>query len=198
MASSTMTGVGAGRGRSWRQTVQAVGCALFGHRVDNRAFSRIRGAVKSCPCGAAFLQEDGSETRISHTASCFVFGHSYIESGERCGHREYVCRRCGHPLLFEAGRDPYAGHRSFRKQVRYLCNLFGHRVHRVTGRGGLTEYACDCGHAFLKREPDLEVVKHPPACLFAGHFVRFVERRGAYVEYRCRACGHTFCFRAGR
>jgi hypothetical protein len=31
-------------------------------------------------------------------------------------------------------------------------------------------------------------------CLFAGHFLRFTERRGHYDEFLCRNCGHTFYF----
>jgi hypothetical protein len=31
-------------------------------------------------------------------------------------------------------------------------------------------------------------------CLFAGHYLRFTERRGHYDEHLCRNCGHTFYF----
>jgi DNA-directed RNA polymerase subunit RPC12/RpoP len=179
---------------SWRQLYLKSLCALFGHQVDNVAFERMRGGAKRCRCGETFLYEHGAETRISHTVSCFLFGHHYVKAGARDGHHEYVCFPCGHPLLFEAARDPYAQQETFCKKVRYLCNLFGHRVHRVAERQELTEYACDCGHSFLRREKNIDTVKHPLVCLLAGHFVRFVERRGHYAEYLCRHCGHTFCF----
>jgi hypothetical protein len=168
-------------------------CALFGHRVDNREFSRARGPARSCGCGREYLKEDG-ETRVRHTLSCFFSGHTYIRTGTRDGHNEYVCDRCGHPLLFAVDRDPYAGGGRFAKKVRYLCNLLGHHVHTVSTRHGFTEYACACGHTFLRRQPGLARVTHPPICTVAGHFIRFVERRDGYAEHRCRNCGHTFGF----
>jgi len=113
---------------------------------------------------------------------------------ERDGHREYVCVQCGHPLLFAAQTSAYAQRETFRKKVRYLCNLFGHRVHSVAERDGLVEYACDCGHSFLKRRQVEDKITHPLVCLFSGHFIRFVTRRAGYSEYLCRNCGHTFCF----
>jgi len=168
-------------------------CALFGHSVSNVAFAAMRGSDKHCQCGSRYLDRQ-EETRVSHTVSCFVFGHNYIRIAERAGHNEYVCRQCGHPLLFSKDRDPYSDHSTFKKKVRYLCNLFGHSVHHVTARNGFHEYACDCGHSFLKPESRKDVVKHPPICLFAGHFLRFTDRRGDYDEYICRNCGHTFYF----
>ena len=173
--------------------LQKLTCMLFGHAVSNILFATTQGAVRHCPCGNSYLGQN-EETRVSHTVSCFVFGHEYIRIAERSGHNEYVCRQCGHPLLFAIERDPYAGQHTFRKKVRYLCNLFGHRVHHVTARHGFHEYACDCGHSFLKTEPGRGVVKHPVMCLLAGHFLRFTERRGDYDEYLCRNCGHTFYF----
>jgi len=146
-----------------------------------------------CGCGAAVLAP-GAESRIRHVVTCFLFGHSYVELGEREGHQEYTCTVCGHPLLFAVGENPYRGRRRFTKKVRYLCNLLGHAVHGVTVRAGRTEYACRCGHTFLKREASLEKVTHPLVCLFAGHFIQFVEERRGHAEYSCRNCGHTFCF----
>jgi hypothetical protein len=178
------------RSRSlWRK----LSCLLFGHQVSNVVFASMPGVDKHCRCGTRYLGHE-EETRVSHTVSCFLFGHSYIRIAERDGHNEYVCRQCGHPLLFAEDRDPYADRAAFLKKVRYRCNLFGHSVHHVTARNGLHEYACDCGHSFLKREAGRDEVKHPPLCLFAGHFLRFTERRGSYDEYLCRNCGHTFYF----
>jgi hypothetical protein len=52
-----------------------------------------------------------------------------------------VCTQCGHPLLFDAEHDPYAASPTFKKKVRYLCGLFGHRVRHVATRDGFEEYA---------------------------------------------------------
>jgi DNA-directed RNA polymerase subunit RPC12/RpoP len=173
--------------RGWR-----IGCELLGHQVDNRRFAGS--TEKRCPCGERILAEDGSQTHVRHTLSCFFRHHTYVKSGERDGHDEYMCVRCGHPLLFRSGASVYAGLSGFRKRVRYLCGLFGHSVHRVTERGGLVEYACFCGHSFLRPRAGLDRITHPLVCVAAGHFVRFVERRDGYAEHVCRNCGHTFGF----
>jgi hypothetical protein len=173
--------------------LRRLACALVGHEVDNRRFAD-EGPVKTCGCGRAILRDDGSETRTRHTLSCFLGHHTYSRIGARHGHNEYMCRQCGHPLLFEVGNDPYAAAPSFEKSVRYLCGLFGHRTHVVTQRAGVTEYACGCGHTFLRKDRSLRRVFHPPICVGLGHFVRFVERRSGYSEHCCRNCGHTFGF----
>ncbi len=177
--------------RSWKK----VSCALFGHKVSNIIFRSMRGSAKQCNCGTEYLQPF-AETRVSHTVSCFFFGHRYTQISVRSNHNEYACLQCGHPLLFRTESDPYSQQTIFIKKVRYWCNLFGHHVHLVTSRHGFHEYACDCGHSFLKPESGRNVVKHPPICLFAGHFLHFTERRGEYDEYYCRNCGHTFYFAA--
>lgn len=169
-------------------------CLAFGHAVDNRRFAAARDLPRLCPCGRTILRRDGSETRVRHTLACFFRHHTYVRTGERDGHQEYVCTRCGHPLLFLTGAAPYARLVRFPKRVRYLCNLFGHRVHHVASRQGLHEYACACGHSFLRPRPDLERVTHPPVCTVAGHFLRFTESRQGYAEHVCRNCGHTFSF----
>jgi len=181
-----------------RRWYTKVCCFLFGHTVDNRAFAAAGGGTRICRCGTPFLAENGSLTRISHTPSCFLFGHSYVPMGDRSGHNEYVCTRCGHPLLFELQSDPYGQARSFQKKVRYLCNLFGHRVHEVGDRGPLQEYACGCGHSFLRAIKGARLIQHPLVCLWRGHYVRFVEQRNGYSEYVCANCGHTFCFTTQR
>jgi len=168
-------------------------CGCFGHRADNLAFAATRSQRPACQCGALFLGQ-GSKTRVRHNVPCFLFGHSYIHTGARDDHREYVCIRCGHPLLFPLANDPYTGCCSFDKKVRYSCNLFGHKVHAVVERDGFVEYACYCGHPFLRCQKSLTVVRHPPTCLFLGHFISFTEHRGKWAEYACATCGHTFCF----
>jgi DNA-directed RNA polymerase subunit RPC12/RpoP len=177
-----------------RGLLARLSCLLFGHKVDNRVFSQVPASLDRCDCGVSFLQEDGTVTRVRHTLSCFLRHHSYIRLTERNGHTEYVCLRCGHPLLFEIARDPYAHRVTFEKKVRYLCNLFGHRVHQLSQRVGFTEYACHCGHSFLQRDPERRRVTHPLICFIAGHFVQFLGCRSGYREYVCRNCGHTFCF----
>jgi hypothetical protein len=183
--------------RTARIWLHRVSCALFGHAVDNQRFA-VETSEKTCGCGEAILKEDGSITRTRHTLSCFFGGHAYVRSGTRDGHNEYVCQQCGHPLLFEAAHDPYAKTDGFEKKVRYLCNLLGHESHVVTARHGLTEYACGCGHTFLRKESGLSLVTHPPVCTFLGHFIRFVESRDGYSEHGCLNCGHTFGFTQGR
>ncbi len=167
-------------------------CALLGHDVDMLSWHNCSACCRRC--ATPFLSTREGDTRIGHVVSCFLFGHNYHLMGTRDGHNEYVCSRCGHPLLFAIAHDPYRECFVFKKKVRYLCNLFGHKVHQLTNRSSFTEYACDCGHSFLKRRTGMVVVKHPLVCFLAGHFVRFVEMRNGYAEFFCRNCGHTFCF----
>ena len=200
----TITAAGAGahvvreQGTAWRTKLS---CSLWGHDVDNRRFRRDSGPVRRCGCGMDYLSEDSSHTRVRHTLSCFLGHHIYERLSNRDGHHEYVCVQCGHPLLFKAESDPYARLARFGKKVRYLCGLFGHRqVHLVAARDGFQEYACACGHTFLKTNAALSRITHPLVCVLAGHFVRFVAHRHGYGEYVCRNCGHPFCFasREGR
>ena len=114
---------------------------------------------------------------------------------ERDEHCEYACVQCGHPLVFHVDRDPYAESAIFKKKVRYLCGLFGHQVHMVVDRNGFREFACHCGHSFLKPEGDQQLhITHPAICVCSGHRIRFVARRAGYAEFVCRDCGHPFCF----
>jgi len=167
-------------------------CAIFGHEMDNRTAATDGDRPRCGRCREPFLFEDGRVTHTRHVLGCFLRHHTYVRSGARGGHHEYTCVRCGHPLLFAEERDPYTGASRFHKKVRYLCGLFGHDVHAVTLRAGLTEYACDCGHSFLLADAGLTRVTHPLICTLTGHRVAFVERRGSYREHRCLDCGHTF------
>jgi DNA-directed RNA polymerase subunit RPC12/RpoP len=168
-------------------------CQVWGHAVHNDAFLK-RG--RACTrCRQTLLGDNATVVRIGHTLSCFVRHHTYEEVARRDRHTEYACVRCGHPLLFRSDCDPYAGGGVFRKKVRYLCGLFGHRVHAVTERHGGTEYACHCGHTFIQQPRRRDVVRHPLGCVLLGHWVSFVERRGAWSEYACRTCGHPFLFK---
>jgi DNA-directed RNA polymerase subunit RPC12/RpoP len=72
--------------------------------------------------------------------------------------------------------------------------VFGHHVKTVTARDGFSEYACPCGHTFLKKRTDLKKITHPWICILAGHFVRFVGTRCGHSEYVCNNCGHPFLF----
>ena len=126
--------------------------SLWGHHVDNHVFKQSDTDHRRCRCGADYLGEDLSVTRVRHTLSCFLGKHHYEKLADRDGCHEYVCTQCGHPLLFEKAHDPYAASATFRKKVRYLCGLFGHRARHVATRNGYEEYACFCGHSFLKAE----------------------------------------------
>ena len=169
-------------------------CALWGHVVDNEVFRRAPGRTRRCRCGAEYLGEDGSRTHVRHTLSCFLRHHTYVRLADRDGVHEYVCVRCGHPLVFPAGADRFAHRERFTKKVRYACGLFGHRVNAVAVRDGFVEYACHCGHSFLKQQDHAGRIRHPLLCFFTAHRVRFLTRRQGYAEYVCDDCGHPFCF----
>jgi DNA-directed RNA polymerase subunit RPC12/RpoP len=169
-------------------------CLVWGHPVDNQRFRREGAAGLRCRCGTPYLAADGSHTHVRHTLSCFLGHHTYTKVIDRAGCHEYVCIRCGHPLLFAAGDDPYAASATFDKKVRYLCGLFGHAVKHIIDRNGFSEYACRCGHTFLKARGAVSHIRHPWICVVSGHRVRYVESRGGYAEYVCRDCGHPFLF----
>jgi predicted RNA-binding Zn-ribbon protein involved in translation (DUF1610 family) len=176
---------------------KAIGCAVWGHHVDNHVFlASADPSHRTCRCGAPYLGVDGSLTHVRHTLSCFFGHHTYQHLVDRDNYHEYVCVQCGHPLLFAADSDPYASSPLFDKKVRYLCGIFGHHVSRVTTRNGLVEYACGCGHTFLRPESKVATVKHPLRCVMAGHWVSFLTARAGYAEFLCLHCGHPFCFAA--
>lgn len=149
--------------------------------------------------GADYLSRDGALTRVRHTLSCFLGHHTYTLLVERDGCREYVCVQCGHPLVYREARDPYREAQGFTKKVRYLCGLFGHRVEAVTTRDGYVEYACHCGHSFLKPVEKVGAthpmkIRHPLICVLMGHYIRYVTSRAGHDEFICVNCGHPFCF----
>ena len=182
--------------------LRKLSCAVWGHHVDNHVFKAAANDHRQCRCGTDYLAEDRSITRVRHTLSCFLGKHHYEKLADRDGCHEYVCVQCGHPLLFPDGHDPYAQQTTFKKKVRYLCGLFGHRVRHVTTRDCFEEYACFCGHSFLKEiykpngitSRDPKVIRHPAICVISGHFIHFLTRRGGFAEYVCVNCGHPFCF----
>lgn len=177
-----------------KRVYQGVICPLFGHRPQSGQMDTPwPPSPKMCRCGTDILGHE-TETRLRHVPDCFLKGHTCVKIDNRDGHHEFMCSSCGHPILIEEERSGYAGKRSMHKRQRYLCSVFGHRVHEVTKRDGMTEYACGCGHSFLKSKDDLTEVKHPLVCLFSGHFVTHLARREGYSEYLCRNCGHTFYF----
>lgn len=177
-----------------RRSIYRAGCGVWGHVVDNEAFRRASGDTRRCRCGSRYLAEDGSSTHVRHTLSCFLRHHTYVRLADRNGVHEYVCVRCGHPLVYPEGVDPFADRERFGKKVRYACGLLGHRVQAVATRNGLIEYACHCGHSFLKPESGAELIRHPAICFFRAHRVRFLTRRRGFAEYVCIDCGHPFCF----
>ena len=168
-------------------------CAIWGHVVDNEAFRR-GGRERHCRCGVPYLPDDGTATHVRHTLSCFLRHHTYIRLSARDGVHEYVCARCGHPLVYPADADPFAARERFAKKVRYACGLFGHLVQAVAERNGFVEYACGCGHSFLRRRVGARNIRHPLVCFFFAHRVVFVTERAGYAEYVCQDCGHPFCF----
>lgn len=174
-----------------------VSCAVWGHHVDNHLLGNDR-QDHHCRCGSRYLARDGSLTRVRHTLSCFLGKHTYTLLAERDGCREYVCVQCGHPLVYPDASDPYRAAPGFRKKVRYLCGLFGHRVRQIVARDGYVEHACHCGHSFLKPESELDKIRHPLICVALGHWVRYVTSRAGYDEFVCVNCGHPFCFALGQ
>ena len=176
-----------------RFQVSKLNCLILGHRIDGHLAAVPPQTSRHCSCGTV-LFEDGSEAHLRHILSCFLFGHLYTKMESRDGHSEYVCVSCGHPLLVNAARSTYALKDSFHKHVRHRCWLFGHSVHRVCKRSGLWEYACGCGHSFLRREQAVKKIRHPLKCVLRGHYVSFIGKRNGYEEFRCRNCGHPFCF----
>ena len=158
--------------------------------------SRIR-ANADAVAASEYLRQDGTRTHVRHTLSCFLRHHTYARLADRDGAHEYVCVKCGHPLVYPTGTDPFTDRQLFTKKVRYRCGLFGHRVQAIATRDGFTEYACGCGHSFLKASSGEKNIRHPLLCFFRAHRVRFLARRCGYAEYVCDDCGHPFCFADG-
>ena len=174
-------------------TSASMRCRLFGHSVH---YTRIPGdAGASCTrCGEAILGPGNTVSHVAHTLSCFFGRHRYVHVARRNAHREYVCERCGHPLLLREGNDPFAVAGEFEKRVDYVCGLMGHRVHTVTTRSNATEYACVCGHSFVTAERGVTFIRHRLACMLFGHLIQVNEIRSEWAEYVCHRCGHPFCF----
>jgi DNA-directed RNA polymerase subunit RPC12/RpoP len=177
-------------GPSWMR----LSCRIWGHVVDNHVFRSTRGDRRRCRCGVDYLPKTGETTHVRHTLSCFIRHHTYVRLTDRDGVHEYVCVRCGHPLAYPAAADPFANASLFAKKVRYACGLLGHRVTVIANRHGFVEYACHCGHSFLKHAADKRKIRHPLICFLTAHRIRFVEERAGYAEYVCEDCGHPFCF----
>lgn len=171
----------------------SVTCALLGHKVHHTIVGDRNAACARC--GAPILIRDQSLSRIAHTLSCFFGSHHYVSITRRSAHNEYVCERCGHPLLTDFHNEPYSTRNRFKKRVNYRCGLLGHHVYVVEGRSGTTEYVCRCGHSFLKRQSALTMIRHPLACVLGGHLLGINELRGDWAEYVCVRCGHPFCFK---
>jgi 4-hydroxybenzoate polyprenyltransferase len=172
----------------------SIKCKLLGHKVHHTRIVNDTSTPCAC-CGAAILDQSHTVSRVAHTLSCFFGSHHYVSVARRAAHNEYICEKCGHPLLLECARDPYSSDDKFKKRVSYLCGLFGHRVHVVETGSKSTEYACQCGHSFLKGQRALTVIRHPLTCVAFGHHLTVNEIRGEWAEYLCLRCGHPFCFR---
>ncbi|MBL8203564.1 MAG: UbiA family prenyltransferase [Blastocatellia bacterium] len=177
-----------------RRAIARFACFFLGHHFDNRDTSIV--ASGQCQCGESLIDADGLTVHVRHNLVCLLGGHTYEKIGERDGHGEYVCVGCGHPMLFAIGDSPYSRQDHFRKFVRPQCGMAGHGVHRVTERGGMTEYACHCGHSFLLSQKALRKVRHPLICLLTGHAIKPFVREDGVQEFRCEHCGHPFCLTA--
>jgi hypothetical protein len=70
----------------------------------------------------------------------------------------------------------------------------GHKVHEVAKRADGVEFACFCGHSFVRKWSSERKIRHPWTCVFLGHFVSTTGRRFGLSEYMCRNCGHPFLF----
>ena len=172
----------------------AIACTLLGHKVDHTRIAHD--TITPCArCGAAILDRGSRVSRVAHTLSCFFGWHHYIAVGTRAAHNEYVCERCGHPLLFESSHDPYSNSGKFRKKVDYVCGLLGHRVHVVTTGPNTTEYACRCGHPFIKNAERSQSDSSPADLCLGWNFVTVNQTRGEWTEFVCLRCGHPFCFK---
>jgi DNA-directed RNA polymerase subunit RPC12/RpoP len=168
-------------------------CRVLGHELDNRL---VADDGPNCSrCQQRFLFEDGRITHTRHVLGCMRRHHTYQRIDRRAAHNEYACLRCAQPLLLAVDRDPHRNALPFPKRLQLLCGTFGHSVHRVTARDGLTEYACGCGHSFLLAQEGLTHIAHPLVCRMSGHRVTFVQRRGSYQEHRCLDCGHPFLYK---
>ena len=135
-------------------------CDLGSYRRQ-RHVSQVRRTRAAVPVRQPYLREDGTLTHVRHTLSCFLRHHTYVRLADRDGAHEYVCVKCGHPLVYPAGTDPFTDRELFTKKVRYRCGLFGHRVQAIATRDGFTEYACGCGHSFLKASSGEKKIRHP-------------------------------------
>lgn len=132
--------------------------------------------------------------RLGHVLTCFFGGHHYRKLTVRDGYNEYICDNCGHPLMFSEENDIFSEKNQFTKKVRYQCNITKHLVQKVVERNGFSEYACFCGHTFLKDQPNLTEISHPAICAWIGHITEHVCDRSGISEYVCRNCGHTFYY----
>ena len=91
------------------------------------------------------LRDDGAVVRVGHTLGCFFVNHTYERVGQRNGHTEYACVRCGHTFVQHPEAQTLVRH-----PIR--CVLLGHWIAFVERRGAFSEYACGaCGHPFLFR-----------------------------------------------
>ena len=169
-------------------------CTLFGHSAQCIKISS--GTSTRCVrCGEAILDQGSAISHLAHNLACFFGGHQYVHVSRREFHHEYACERCGHPLLLELTRDGDGSRTTFTKRVSYGCGLLGHRVHVVASGSKGTEYACLCGHSFVKAAKAMTVIRHPIACVMHGHLLKVNEIRGEWAEYVCCRCGHPFCFK---
>lgn len=102
-------------------------CRVLGHELDNRMVADGRPRCRGCH--EPILFEDGRITHTRHVLGCMLRHHTYVRIDRRAGHNEYLCLRCGHPLLLK-DRDPHSDALPFHKRVHYRCAAFGHSFTR--------------------------------------------------------------------
>ena len=86
------------------------------------------------------------------------------------------------PPALPRGRRSLHDPADSQKKVRYLCGLFGHRVDTVATRDGFVEYACHCGHTFLRAESGCQTIRHPLVCVLFGHRIGYLAGRAGFAE----------------
>ena len=141
-------------------------CFLWGHHVDNHVFKQSDGGGRRCRCGADYLAEDRSITRVRHTL-VVLSRQARLREARRS---RRLPRICLHPV--RASSAIRRGARSVRgvadiqeEGALPLRALRSPRPPRGDSRR-LEEYACFCGHSFLKNVEEappshVDKIRHP-------------------------------------
>ena len=127
-------------------------CTLWGHVVDNEVFSYNHDRARRCrQCGLRYLDEDGTRTHVRHTVSCFLRHHTYVRLTDRDGIHEYVCVRCGHPLVFPPVSDRFAERTRFTKRSGICAGFSGTESKKSPSAMGWLNLPVTADTAFSKK-----------------------------------------------